>query len=151
MKGYRYPLDSLHQVNRQLADALEKISVQLEQLALSSQSGLNDHDRPNLEVQMQRNHILSAEWEKIIGQIREIDGFCNFYKLLHSLLFEQLLWRALSLGNDTGNPGVSPGLPLPVPQKTCTHECGYGFYMGMGQGLCGFDGSKKPMGTRCTG
>jgi hypothetical protein len=78
MKGYRYPLDPLRQVNRQLADALEKISMQLEQLALSSESGLMDHSRPNLEVQMQRNRILSAEWENIIGQIREIDGFHNF-------------------------------------------------------------------------
>ena len=78
MKGYRYPLDPLRQVNRQLADALEKTSVQLERLAISSESGLMDHDRPKLEVQMQRNHILSVEWEKIIGQIREIDGFRNF-------------------------------------------------------------------------
>ena len=69
MKGYRYPLDPLRQVNRQLADALEKISVQLEQLALSSESGLMDDYRPNFEVQMQRNRILSAEWENIIGQI----------------------------------------------------------------------------------
>ena len=30
LKGYRYPLDSLCQVNSQLADALEKTSVQLE-------------------------------------------------------------------------------------------------------------------------
>ena len=78
MKGYRYPLDPLRQVNRQLADALEKISVQLERLALSSESGLMDDYRPNFEVQMQRNRILSAEWENIIGQIREIDGFHNF-------------------------------------------------------------------------
>ena len=69
MKGYRYPLDPLHQVNGQLADAFKKISVQLERLAISSQSGSKDHNRPNLEVQMQRNRILSAEWEKIIGQI----------------------------------------------------------------------------------
>jgi CHAT domain-containing protein len=82
MKGYRHPLDPLRQVNRQLADALENINAQLEQLALSSESGLlyngSDHHKPNLEVQIQRNRILSAEWEKVIGQIREIDGFHNF-------------------------------------------------------------------------
>ena len=52
--------------------------MQLEQLALSSESGPMDYNKPNLEVQMQRNCILSSEWEKIIGQIREIDGFHNF-------------------------------------------------------------------------
>ena len=78
MKGYRYPLDPLREANRQLADALEKTSLQLEQLALSLESQLMDHNKPNLEVQMQRNRILLEEWEKIIQQIREIDGFHNF-------------------------------------------------------------------------
>ena len=92
MKGYRYLLDPLRQVNRELADALEKTSVQLERLALSLESEPKNHNKPNLEVQMQRNRILSAEWEKIIGQIREIDGF---HELFHSWLFKWLLWRAL--------------------------------------------------------
>ena len=71
MKGYRYLLDPLRQINRHLADALKDISVQLEQLALSMESRLVDHNRPNssLEVQIQRNCVLSAEREKIIGQI----------------------------------------------------------------------------------
>ena len=43
--------------------------MQLEQLTFSLESGPMDHDRPNLEVQAQRNCILLAEWEKIIGQI----------------------------------------------------------------------------------
>jgi CHAT domain-containing protein len=78
MKGYRYPLDSLRQVNSQLADELERISLELERLALSLESGPMDRERPNLEVQMQRNRILSAEWDKIIEQIREIEGFRHF-------------------------------------------------------------------------
>ena len=98
MKGYRYPLDPLCQVTR-LIDSLlmhlRKLNVQLEQLALSSESGLLDHDRSNLEVWMQGNHTLLAKWEKTIGQMQEIDGFQNFFKLLHSLLFEWLLWRVL--------------------------------------------------------
>ena len=78
MKGYRHPLDPLRQVNRQLADALEKISIQLERLAVSSKSGMMDLDKHNLDVHMQRNRVLSAEWDKIVAQIREIDGFHNF-------------------------------------------------------------------------
>ena len=78
MKGYRYPLDPLRQVNRHLADTFEERSLQLERLALSSESGQINHDRPNLDARMQRNRILSAEWENIIGQIREIDGFHQF-------------------------------------------------------------------------
>ena len=82
MKGYRYPLDQLCQVNRQLADDFETLSVQLEHLVLSSESQPLDHERPislsHLELQMQRNCILSEEWEKLIGQIRKIEGFGNF-------------------------------------------------------------------------
>jgi CHAT domain-containing protein len=82
MRGYRYSLDSLRQVHKQLADELEKISLELERLALSSEfeSTLMDGQIPNLEVQMHRNRILTAEWEKIIEQIREIDGFRNFLR-----------------------------------------------------------------------
>ena len=78
MKGYRYPLDQLRHVNTQLADELEEISLQLEQLALSSESGPIDRPRLNLDVQLQKNRILSAEWEQIVRQIRKIDGFHNF-------------------------------------------------------------------------
>jgi len=82
MKGYRYPLDQLRQVNRQLADDFGTLSVQLEHLALSSESQPMDHERPisltQLELQMQRNRILSEKWEKLIEKIRRIEGFSNF-------------------------------------------------------------------------
>ena len=73
--------DGLRQVNRQLADALEKISIQLEWLAVSSEYGLMDLNKYNLDVHMQRNRVLSAERDKIIVQIREIDGFHNFLQV----------------------------------------------------------------------
>ena len=51
LRGYRHPLDQLHQVNRQLADELGIIGVELERLALSSESGPKldylDSERPN--------------------------------------------------------------------------------------------------------
>ena len=83
LKGYRYPLDQLHQVNRQLADELGALGVELERLALSSESRPPlDSERPrtlaHLEAQMQRHRVLSEAWEKLIEQIREIEGFSNF-------------------------------------------------------------------------
>ena len=39
----------------------------------------------------------------------------------------------------TGNPGVSPGLPAPVPQQNPYPLGGYGFCWGTGQGFSGFN------------
>ena len=39
MEGYRSSLDQLRQVDTQLADQFERVSVQLEYLAFSSESG----------------------------------------------------------------------------------------------------------------
>ena len=83
LKGYRYPLDQLHQVNRLLADELGALGVELEHLALSSESRpLLHSERPttlaHLEAQMQRHRILSEKWEKVLEQIRKIEGFDNF-------------------------------------------------------------------------
>ena len=85
MKGYRYPLDNLRHVNRQLADEFERLCTGLEHLALSSQSNsrpMDDDERLEtlayLDVQIQKNRILSEEWDKVIGQIRKIEGYSNF-------------------------------------------------------------------------
>jgi CHAT domain-containing protein len=40
------------------------------------------HEEPNLEFQMHRHRILSTEREEIIEQIRKIDGFGNFLKIV---------------------------------------------------------------------
>jgi len=82
MAGYRYPLDRLRQVHRQLADDLEMLNGQLERLALSSGSGLMDDEKPmsqaHLEARMKKYRILSEEWDKVVEQIRKIEGFSNF-------------------------------------------------------------------------
>jgi hypothetical protein len=85
LKGYRYPLDQLDQVNSQLADELRALGVELERLALSSESRPQlDSERPktrtltHLEAQMHRHRILSEKWEKVLDQIRKIEGFSNF-------------------------------------------------------------------------
>ena len=82
MGGYRHPLDHLRHVDIQLADRLQTIGVELERLAISSESGPIDNGSPkslaHLEAQMQRYRILSEEWEEVVGQIRKIEGFSNF-------------------------------------------------------------------------
>jgi len=79
MEGYRRPLDQLRDVNMQLADQFESVSLQLEKdLALSSESGPMNCESPTPLPRSQRCRILSEEWEKLLGQIREIDGFNNF-------------------------------------------------------------------------
>ena len=82
MAGYRYPLDQLRQAHRELADNLEMLSGQLEHLALSSESRLVLNEKPmsqvHLEAQMKKYRILSEEWDKVVEQIRKIDGFSNF-------------------------------------------------------------------------
>jgi tetratricopeptide (TPR) repeat protein len=81
MARYRHPLDQLRQINRDLADRLEALTIALEHLSLSSGSGpLGNagYMEPDLEVQMKRNRLLSEELEEILGKVREIEGFGNF-------------------------------------------------------------------------
>ena len=59
LKGYR-SLDQLHQADRQLAEELRALGVELERLALSSR------------------RILLEAWEKAIEQVRRIEGVSNF-------------------------------------------------------------------------
>ena len=70
MAGYRYPLDQLRQVHRELADNLETLSGQLERLSLSSESRLMDNEQPiskaHLKVQMERYRNLSEEREEVM-------------------------------------------------------------------------------------
>ena len=82
MEQYRHPLDQLRQVDRELADLLQTLSIQREHLSISSGSRLLDSEGPivlpPLDVQMRRNRILSEDWEKVVQRVRTIEGFNNF-------------------------------------------------------------------------
>jgi len=85
MEGYRHPLDQLRQVDKQLADRLATLNVELEHLALSSESRAMDSEISMslaFDVQMKRHRILSEELEEVVGQIREIDGFNSFLQVV---------------------------------------------------------------------
>jgi CHAT domain-containing protein len=81
MARYRHPLDLLRQVNSDLADRLQALTIALESLSLlsgSGPSGSEGHVVPDVEVQMKRNRRLSEELEETLGKVREIEGFSNF-------------------------------------------------------------------------
>lgn len=83
MAGYRYPLDQLRKHDEELADQFGTLSVQLEHLALPSESSgpMNSNipmSSTHSKVKMQRYHDLSEKWDKMLEQIRNIKGFSNF-------------------------------------------------------------------------
>jgi tetratricopeptide (TPR) repeat protein/CHAT domain-containing protein len=82
MEGYRYPLDQLRQVDEDLADHLQTLSIELDRLSVSPESRLlySEGHVPQaaLDVHMRRHRILSEEWEKVVGRVRAIEGFSNF-------------------------------------------------------------------------
>ncbi|KAI0083715.1 CHAT domain-containing protein [Irpex rosettiformis] len=79
----RTPLDDLRQLHPQLADDLYHVSQAL-QHATSSPSNLlpsspeTHKAQPSLEGQAQSSHTYALEYEKLIAQIRELDGFKDF-------------------------------------------------------------------------
>ena len=82
MEQYRHPLDKLRLVDTELADLLQTLSIEREHLSVLSRSRFLDSEGPMalapLDVQIQRNHILSEDWEKAVERVRTIQGFSNF-------------------------------------------------------------------------
>ena len=79
MAKYRHPLDQLRHINRELADRLQALSIELEHLSLSPSPGLlSSKGSAHLEAQIRRNRILSEDLEEVLGKVREIEGFGNF-------------------------------------------------------------------------
>ena len=79
MEQYKHPLEQLREVDRELADLLQTLSAEREHISVSSRSGLLDTEGPMaLDAQMQRNRILSEDWERVVERVRTIEGFSNF-------------------------------------------------------------------------
>ncbi|KAI0083113.1 CHAT domain-containing protein [Irpex rosettiformis] len=79
----RTPLDDLRQLHPQLADDLYHVSQALQHAASSPSSSLSPltescKTQPSLEGQAQSSHTYALEYEKLITQIRELDGFKDF-------------------------------------------------------------------------
>jgi len=79
MEQYRHPLDQLREVDRELADLLRTLSAERGHISVSSRSGLLSTEGPMaLDAQMQRNRILSEDWERVVERVRTIEGFSDF-------------------------------------------------------------------------
>ncbi|KAI0083340.1 CHAT domain-containing protein [Irpex rosettiformis] len=79
----RAPLDGLRRLHPQLADYLYSVSQALQHAASSPSSSLPlptepRKTQPSLEGQAQSSHTYALEYEKLITQIRELDGFKDF-------------------------------------------------------------------------
>ncbi|KAI0083728.1 CHAT domain-containing protein [Irpex rosettiformis] len=79
----RTPLDDLRRRHPQLADDLYNVSQVLQHAASSPSSSLLSSTeprraQPSLKGQAQNSHIYALEYEKLIAQIRELDGFKDF-------------------------------------------------------------------------
>ncbi|KAI0083320.1 CHAT domain-containing protein [Irpex rosettiformis] len=79
----RTPLDDLRQLHPQLGDDLYHVSQVLQHAATSPYSSLpssteSRKTQPSLEDQAQSSHTYALEYEKLITQIRELDGFEDF-------------------------------------------------------------------------
>ena len=66
---------------------------------------------------------------------------------INNTIRSDLLW----VGIGTGNPGVQPGLPVPIPAITCTQPLQVQVYTGTGQGFDRLLWVYKPMWVECTG
>ncbi|KAH9485970.1 hypothetical protein JR316_0000031 [Psilocybe cubensis] len=84
VSAYKDPLEDLRQVDEgiELADRLESINSQLERLILKSQGSTLETQNSSwetvLDTQMRRHRILSEEWEQVVDEIRQLEGFENF-------------------------------------------------------------------------
>ncbi|KAI0083708.1 CHAT domain-containing protein [Irpex rosettiformis] len=79
----RTPLDDLRRLHPQLADDLYNVSHALQHAATSPSSSLplsteSRKTQPSLEGQAQSSHTYALEYEKLVTQIRELDGFKDF-------------------------------------------------------------------------
>ncbi|THG97356.1 hypothetical protein EW026_g4624 [Hermanssonia centrifuga] len=90
MRDYRHSIEALHEVNPSLADDFKRVCQQLEHLTVSSDANLlgispifissTPHAAVGLDfdVKMTNNRELSEHYERIISEIRQLDGFSSF-------------------------------------------------------------------------
>ncbi|KAI0083720.1 CHAT domain-containing protein [Irpex rosettiformis] len=79
----RTPLDDLQQLHPQLADDLYHVSQALQHAATSPSGSLSSSPKahsaqPSLKGQALSSHTYALEYEKLVTQIHELDGFKDF-------------------------------------------------------------------------
>lgn len=81
MREYRSPLSRLRETRPDLAEQFEGLSTRIERQAMSSQFdsyGLSSKVALPFEVQEREYRALSENWNKVVAEIRSVEGFQNF-------------------------------------------------------------------------
>ena len=82
MKGYRHPLLRLYDSHPELAKRFENLSTQLERHATTSFKSFDTFGTKSTDFEAQRLSYqrLLEEWNKVVEEIRNVDGFQDFLK-----------------------------------------------------------------------
>ncbi|KAK7048035.1 CHAT domain-containing protein [Favolaschia claudopus] len=81
LQGYRQPLDLLHQKDGHLARRFESLSKELEDHSLRAESQTESVLGPTSRLadeHTKAQRILIQQWDEVVSQIRQIDGFTHF-------------------------------------------------------------------------
>jgi CHAT domain-containing protein len=76
MQGYRHPHNQLRKMDAHLADEFDRVSRDLEHHAMTSE--IESPPPGFYDRQTEKHRILSKNWDEVVEQIRQIDGFNNF-------------------------------------------------------------------------
>ncbi|THG93695.1 hypothetical protein EW026_g7612 [Hermanssonia centrifuga] len=94
IRGYRHSIDKLQESNPGLAEEFKKVCQQLEHLTVSSRPELlgmtpipistapyASHGL-HFDAKMTKNRQLSGDYERVISEIRQLDGFSSFLQAI---------------------------------------------------------------------
>ncbi|KAK7021242.1 CHAT domain-containing protein [Favolaschia claudopus] len=83
LQGYRQSLDLLHQKDKHLARCFESLSKELEDHSLRAETQTESVLGPTSRLADERTkiqRILIQQWDEVVSQIRQIDGFTHFLR-----------------------------------------------------------------------
>ncbi|KAF8751653.1 TPR-like protein [Rhizoctonia solani] len=77
----RTSLDQLREVDQALAEEMQKVGKALNRIASLKSSHSNPSTQPNVPEHMaQSHHRLAEDWDRLLGRIRQLDGFSDFLR-----------------------------------------------------------------------
>ncbi|KAF8738241.1 TPR-like protein, partial [Rhizoctonia solani] len=77
----RTSLDQLREVDQALAEEMQKVGQALNRIASLKSSHSNPNTQPNVPEHIaQSHHRLAEDWDRLLGRIRQLDGFSDFLR-----------------------------------------------------------------------
>ncbi|KAG8861411.1 hypothetical protein FRB96_002860 [Tulasnella sp. 330] len=118
---YRTPIDVLNAVDEKLADRFRTVSVAVEELTLSNQTGSNEGCKAEDAVA-----ILATEWDRVVEEIRQVEGFETFLRVTPFTTLQKaaadgpvILINISQYGSDAIIvEAAGPPLFIPLPEAT---------------------------------